>query len=167
MQRTPNRITPQLPVGAVKTYEVDAPLSTHWRDATCEEVECQAMREGWITTVVESDAVPVPPATHHYRQLMGIADADDRRAYYIRHMSGRKFTEHRDASGVTVFDFEPGQTCFETHRVRVDRPELFIVRDGDFRGNPTGRTRTHTRPDDWVEDFAEHQDKISKRIERG
>ena len=66
-----------------------------------------------------------------------------------------------------AFAFTEGQRCCGSaeHRVQY-KPALFVVRDGDWRGNPTGRTRTHVRPEDWVEDFAEHQDSISTTLKR-
>jgi hypothetical protein len=51
--------------------------------------------------------------------------------------------------------------------VRLDRPELYLVADGDWRGNPTGRQRTHQNAADWVEDFGEHQLRIADQVERG
>jgi hypothetical protein len=51
--------------------------------------------------------------------------------------------------------------------VPLERQPLLIVRDGDWRGNPTGRRRLHTKPEHWVEDFKEHQGKINDAIERG
>jgi hypothetical protein len=41
------------------------------------------------------------------------------------------------------------------------------VRDGDFRGNPTGRRRMHASGADWVEDFAEHQAKLADQQQKG
>ncbi len=143
-----NRIEPRLPVTAYKTYQFAAPLSTHWRNASCSEKECRAYIQGWVTACDEATT-------------LGAAQAD-----YVRHNSGRTFTETRE-DGLTVFTFGPGQTCFVDHKIRIDRPELFIVRDGDWRGNPTGETRTHTRPEDWVEDFADHQDRLAARQSRG
>ena len=92
-----------------------------------------------------------------------------RQAWYIRNQSGRRFTEDRDqAPGLTVFVFEAGQTCFDAgrHQTRLERPELYIVRGGDWRGH-TGNERKHTRPEHWVEDFAEHQQQLADRIKKG
>lgn len=165
------RIEPQLPVQMVKTYGIDVPLATHWRKATCAEVECKAHTDGWITMLTERGFNPVVPgdATEatHLAALKHVKDQDEARAYYIRHLSGREFTEHRDETGITVFDFPPGQDCFAPHKIRIDRPEIFRVRGGDHRGNPTREHKLHRRPEDWVEDFALHQDAIATRIQRG
>lgn len=164
------RLDPQLPVQMVKTYSIDAPVSSHWRPASCEEVSCVAREHGWITTLIDSGRLTsADQLTPEQRTavLKRIGDQDEARAYYIRHLSGREFTEHVDESGVTVFDFQPGQTCFMAHKVRIDRPEIFIVRGGDWRGNPTKEHRIHARPEDWVEDFQEHQDVLATRIQRG
>ncbi|WP_084965255.1 hypothetical protein [Thermoactinospora rubra] len=145
-----NRITPQLPAAAFKTYQVAAPLPTHWRPATCEEAGCPAYEYGWRTLVDET------------------SELGRRQAHYIRRQSGRKFVEDRDAEGLTVFMFAPGQTCFQPHQVPLEREPLYLVRGGDWRGDPLGgQPYQHRRAEDWVEDFAEHQDRIARQIERG
>lgn len=147
------RPTPIFPVGAYQTFSIAAPSKTHWRKATCAEVNCWAHRNGWKTVVDERT-----------QQGMG-------QAYYIRRESKRRYREHRNEVGLTVFEFESGQACFnaDTHRTRIDRPEILIVRPGDWRGNPDGprAVRHHRRPTDWVEEFAEHQDYLSRMVQRG
>lgn len=145
--RPVNRITPALPVGAMKTYEIRMPKQTHWREATCAEVECPEFQNGWTTRLPRGS------------ELVDVL-----------RRSGRRFHEITDLTSPELeFIFEPGQPCFRatTHRVRVDRPELFVVREGDWRGNPRGTSRQHRRPEDWVDDFATHQDKLATALERG
>jgi hypothetical protein len=83
--------------------------------------------------------------------------------------SGRKFTELDVNENEHWLVFEAGQSCFRAsdHRALLDKQEIFIVRDGDYRGNPTGTVRRHTRPESWREDFAEHQDKLARQIQQG
>lgn len=138
-----NRIDPRLGAQAFKTYSITAPLETHWRPATCAEFGCKAHEFGWRTQVDES------------------SDLGQRQAHYIRKESGRRFREERTGDAVTTFTFEAGQRCFTPHKVRVDRQEVYRVRDGDWRGNPTGRVYTHTRPSDWVDDFATHRSRLA------
>lgn len=150
MPRPVNRMTPVLPAEAMKSYVILAPRATHFRPGSCAEVDCPHLQFGWRTVIDES------------------TDLGRRQAYYIRRESARKFTEDRDATGLTTFTFEAGQRCFRTHQVRLDRPELFVVRGGDWRGNPRGiETRRHTRPEDWVDDFANHQTALADRLRRG
>lgn len=144
------RIAPNLPVGAVKTYGIRAPLQTHWRPATCAEVECLAYQRGWRTTV-------------DVRSELGA-----RQAYYIRMHSGRSFeVSEVNELGMVTFTFPAGQKCFQEHRVPLERPQIFVVRGGDWRGNPRGEFRRHVRAADWVDDFAEHQDKLADRFTQG
>ncbi|HZN70563.1 MAG TPA: hypothetical protein VFC00_02600 [Micromonosporaceae bacterium] len=145
----PFRITPKLPVQAMKTYQIHAPASTHFRAATCAEVECGAYTSGWRTTVDES------------------TELGQGQAYYIRKQSGRLFTEHRNEANLTVFTFEAGQRCFQAdaHRTRVERPEIYVVRNGDWRGY--GEARRYSRAEDWVDDFANNQDQLARRLESG
>lgn len=148
--RPVNRVDPKLPVTSMQTYSVVAPLSTHFRAATCEEVECTKYVQGWVSPIDESTE-------------LGRAQA-----YYIRNHSGRHFTEDRNQMpGLTMFVFEAGQKCFKQHQTRLDRPELYIVRDGDWRGNPTGNCRQHVNAEDWVDDFKNHQAELADEIQKG
>ena len=140
-----NRMTPLLPVGAMQTFRIDAPIATHWRPASCEEIECEQHLKGWATTV--------------------LADSGEERL--IRD-SGRKWQgPERLPDGFLRYTFWPGQSCFALtrHRVRVDRPELFSLADGDWRWQ--GSPRVFDRPDQWVDRFATHQDKIATIVNRG
>lgn len=149
MSRQPSRPTPRIPAQHVRTFQIAAPRSTHWRSASCAEVDCPNLEHGWRTTVDEG------------------TDRGQQQAYYIRHQSGRRFTEHRDPAGLTVFDFEAGQRCFTQHETPIGRPELFLVRDGDWRGNPRGTAPEQHRPEIWVERFAENLDSIANHINKG
>lgn len=142
--RPVTRITPALPAQAYKTYRIVSPPDRSVR-AACEQVGCAAWRSGWDTAVDER------------------TDLGRTQAAYIRTRAGRTFRESRTGEGLTVFRFEAGQRCFADHRTR---PESYLVRGGDWRAN-TGTIRQHTRPADWVEDFQEHQDRLSRAIERG
>lgn len=144
-----NRVAPKMPVGAYQTYAVGLPLQ-QWRRASCAEYECRAHLQGWETRVDE-------------RTELGMTQA-----YYIRRQSGRGYSEERDEAGLTVFRFAAGQTCFGSDRHMVPtRPPLYVVRAGDWRGNPTGQKRLHRRPEDWVDDFANRLDKLATAKQRG
>jgi len=148
----PYRITPALPAEQMKTYAVVTPRATHWRPATCSEAGCPNHLNGWKSVIDET------------------TDLGRAQAAYIRERSGRRYTEWRDQPwlGGTVFTFEAGQECFAQHEVPLERDPLFLVRDGDWRGNPRGTpARVHQRPADWVEDFATHQQRLKDRLERG
>lgn len=140
-----NRPGPQ----AFKTYEIVAPLTSHFRPATCEEVECRAYANGWKTTVL--------PGQPEHAQVLALA--------------GRyRWTgPENNANGTVTFTFPPGQRCFRQaqHRVPLEREPLYVVRGGDARGNPLRTPAVQRRADDWVDDFANHQQAIADRVERG
>jgi hypothetical protein len=140
-----NRIAPAMPVGAYQTYEIRSPQDVRLRSA-CEQAGCSAWRHGWESVIDESTQL------------------GQEQAAYIRGQSGRTFREQHTEAGLTVFRFEAHQRCFAEHGTR---PEIYLVRDGDWRGNPTGRQRQHTRPADWVEDMAESLDGVRTDRERG
>lgn len=141
----PFRLPPQGPVQAYQTFSIrdrpDRAVKT-----VCEKTGCQAWREGWESLIDESTTLGKDQAA------------------YIRGESGRTFREQRTAAGLTVFRFESGQRCFADHKTR---PELYLVRDGDFRGNPTGRRRQHARPADWVENVQEDLARFNESRKRG
>lgn len=134
-----------LPVTATKTYELRAPLTTHYRKATCAEVDCAAHQFGWATTVAAGSQ----------------DEALIRRA-------GRAFTVEAQPDGFLRFVFPAGQPCFAAsrHVVPLEREPLYLVRGGDWRAN-TGVIRQHVDGDDWVDDFATNQDRIAEQIEKG
>lgn len=143
----PFRLDPKLSPAHYKTYAIASPLSTHYRDGTCDEAGCLAYRHGWQTSVDESSAL------------------GQQQAHYIRKQSGRRFTERRTDLGLTAFEFQAGQRCFTRHKVPLERPEFYVVRGGDWRGDPRGDgSRMHTGPDPWVNDFGEHQERLARVV---
>jgi hypothetical protein len=142
------RAPPGLPAHAMKTYQIASPVQTHTRPAVCAEVECQAYRVGWSTAV--------DVATELGRK----------QAQYIRMHSGRAF-EVVIVGTVVTFTFPAGQRCFTQHRVPLERPALYVIRDGDWRGNPRQTEPVRVGPDAWVDDFANHQDRLKTVFDQG
>jgi hypothetical protein len=142
-QRELFRMPTALPVTAMQTHVIAAPLATHWRTATCEEVQCAAYLNGWKLA------------------LTGLDEGD----IWQARNCGRRYVEVPDDGG-PVLVFEPGQPCFKTskHRIRTDRPELFVVRGGDHRGNPLKiPDQRFSGPDAWQDHMATHLEKIQNR----
>ena len=145
-----NRITPKLPPQAFQTFAISAPKAPHTRKATCEEVECQAYARGWRMTIDLN------------------TELGQKQAWYIKTHAGRAYKKIDARDGVVTLEFASGQPCFTEHRVRNSLPEKFLVKGGDYRGNPLRTvTRVHKRAEFWVEEFAENQDRLATRIERG
>jgi hypothetical protein len=141
-------IEPSMGPESYKSYVISQPLATHWRRATCEEISCPDYVHGWRVRVEG-----LPPEMLHAART-----------------SGRKHTELPVADGETWLVFEAGQPCFRAseHRAPIGGPPLYVVRDGDRRGNPRGtKARLHQRPDNWVDDFAEHQQTLADAQQRG
>lgn len=144
------RFQPAGPVHAYETFQVSTSQAPeHWRRATCEEIDCEAWRFGWVTRV---------PAG-------GELEATVRSA-----VPGMWLTAELDG-GETVFTFPPYTPCFRASQHRLPRadsvPELFVVRGGDWRGNPTGQRRVHQRPEDWAEHLHESTDRITEALRKG
>jgi hypothetical protein len=128
-----------------KTFRIKAPLATHFRAFTPEEIaagdacrltDCPSYLTGWkLRWDVLSEA------DRHLATHCG-------RAYRI------------DQEWIV---FEPGQACFRApdHRLRIDRPELFLVRDG------RAPARVHDNADNWADDLHTHVDRIDTTRQRG
>jgi hypothetical protein len=146
MQRM-NRIEPQGRVQDYKTYQILSPIPTHWVPASCADIDCPQYLKGWRVRVEG-----LPPEMVHTART-----------------TGRKFTELNISETENWLVFEAGQPCFRAsqHKKLLDKQEIFVARDGDFRGNPTGNVRKHTRPEFWLEDFAEHQEQLARQIQQG
>lgn len=150
MRQDLNRIPPNMEPQNYITYRVLAPLRTHWRHATCAEVDCPAYLNGWVTTI--------DPMT----------ELGQKQSYFIEHDGSRRWRKSVTETGLVKYGFEAGQRCFgaDQHKVQV-KQDIFLAQGGDWRGNPLGIKRVHTRAEHWVEDFAENQDKIKTVVERG
>lgn len=148
------RIEPVRDVTLMQTYGLIAPQSTHYRRASCREVGCANYANGWISG-------------------FDVTDPDQARACRIvREQSGRLFTvqEMLGTSGRierVLLTFGPGQECFLPHRVALEREPVYFLRDGDWRGNPTGRKIVFSSATPFVDDFGEHQERIKTLVERG
>lgn len=130
-----------------KTHAVRSPIATHYRKATCAEVNCTAHRDGWA---------------FHKETLSP-------EFLYVATKSGRKFREVHIAPGQTYLVYEPGQTCFEfrSHVLPLDRPELYYVGRGDSRVFNPNKARQHVNAVDFMDDFASHLDRMHRHITRG
>lgn len=131
-----------------RTYQIDQPLQTHYRLATCQEVDCRDYANGWVNGFDLTD--PEKAAA----------------ARWVRDHSGRKFTAQL-TDGKVVLTFPAGQTCFKTHRVPLDRPPIMIVRGGDHRGNPRRERIVHTSAESFVDQWATDLDRVNTARERG
>lgn len=150
--RRPYRVQPRMPVGSYQTFSVHMPTATHWRDATCEEVGCKRWARGWKTTFVP-----------------GTPDGDKIRHFIKNSSIKRRYTVVRLADKTEVV-FEAGQECFMQdsaathHRRPIPRPQIHVVRGGDWRHSWDRRVVSST---EWVDRFATNQDHLKTAIERG
>jgi hypothetical protein len=149
--RFAQRVEPKLPPGAMQTYDVSAPLETHWRSATCAEVECKAFMQGWSSDVLDGSVDEA--------RLAKAYESDFRRGA----IRGEKLE-----TGFIRYHFPAGTACFRQawHKLPLERPALFMVRSGDWRGTD-GVIRRFATGADWVDHFATHLDGISERVSRG
>lgn len=152
-----DKVSPRVRAGIgpehFKSYAVSAPVSTHWRPGTCEEYECDDYLHGFVFTCDLS------------------TELGQSQYYYLTHDKERRYSIQRPSENIVKFIYGPGNRCFsrtgEPHYVPVGRPPFYLVHGGDWRGNPRGDQMVHRRVEDWIDDFANHQDKIATRTQRG
>lgn len=122
-------------------YSINSPLASHYRPATCEEIECPHWRDGWQVNATDLTDV-------HYVELA---------------RGGWHFTVLRVSEAETFLVFKAGQRCFEhgSHKVALQRPALYVVRDP-----ARGSRRTHVRAEDWRDDLHEHTDQVARDRQR-
>jgi hypothetical protein len=146
-----SRYAPALRTEQMQTYTIKSPRQTHTRPATCEEVNCKQWREGWVTTV------PIGSPQHDLIKqiLRGYAPDGLKR-------SAKDVTSIGSPNAEYFFD--AGSPCFKAskHRKSLERPEFYLVRGGDWRGN-TGLIRRHTKPEHWVEDMSETLETVRRK----
>lgn len=149
---TVQRVKPATGPENYKTYGISMPLRSHWRPATCEEVDCEPYRHGWVTT-------------------LDLSTADGQmHAATIKGLRGYRYSVQQASPSLVKYVFPAGQTCFHagTHRLPLERPPTLYVAEGDWRGNPRRiPVRVHSRADLWVEDYSEHQDRLATAIRKG
>jgi hypothetical protein len=75
---------------------------------------------------------------------------------FLVNQSRRRFIKTLDEQFNILLTFEPGQECYGTHTVPIDKPTIYLVRQGI-------EVKQHTSPADWVEDFSGHLDKIREQ----
>lgn len=137
------RLEPAMSPESYNTYSIRSPRDVKVK-AACEQVGCERWLKGWKSPIDES------------------TDLGKAQAAYIRTQSGRTFKEQRTGAGLTVFVFDSRQRCFTDHKTW---PETYAVARGDWRRSTV--TRMHTRPGDWVDDFASHQQQLADRLTKG
>jgi hypothetical protein len=147
-----NRIPPQGRPEFYKTYSWNRPLSTHWRQATCEEVRCDDFVNGFLLTIDISTKLGA------------------KQYHYLTHDRERSYTIDEVGLYIRNFIYPPGTRGFagdkHDHRLPVGREPLLSVRAGDWRKYLAPAYR-HAYIDDWVEDFAENQNRIVEIQKRG
>lgn len=149
MGGTPFRPAPKLPPNFYKTYRIASPITTHYRPATCAEIDCKAYKEGWT-----------------YKK----SDLEKANLLYTVTHAGKRFHEAQLADDAeTYLVFEPGQVCFQarTHRISLDRPQFFFAGRGDYRTFSHRNALQFDDPADWVDSFANHQDIIKRVVDEG
>lgn len=126
-------------------YRILNPTESHFRPASCAEVNCEHYLNGWGVRI---NALP-PEDVHAART------------------SGRRYKEVRVAEGETWLVFEPGQPCFKekTHRANIGRTPLYVVDTPSDNGR--ARRRIHTSNDSWADDLHSHMDDVLGEINKG
>ena len=121
-------------------YSIKAPIATHWRGATCEEVDCRKNIMGWET---------------HCN--IGTELGKNQVAYIRAGKSGRRYTERTDVEGIVIFSFGPGQQCFTTHSKKIPEMGHILLREVG------GQRQVISEPERWMWEFNESMERNNRR----
>lgn len=141
------RPRPKMATSNYLTYCIRQPMITHFRPATCAEVDCGAWRGGWQLRVEQLTPELLRAARN----------------------SGKRYREMTVTEGETYLVYEPGQACFDSvnHRLPLERPAFFYEGRGDFRSFTIRRARQHANAEDWADSMAHHLDHVRSEIQKG
>lgn len=156
-----SRIYRPQPVGpsrAYQTFAVRQPMNTHFKIINCVEADCSAYHNGWFYRLddLTSDLLgAIRQSGRRYRQehvgldgrIMGRMDVNVPPGEYLV--------------------FPPGQQCFRTHRVSLERPAFYFTGSGDFRTFTTQSARRIAEPEQFVDEFETNLDAIRSIRQRG
>ena len=123
-------------------HRASHPAATHWRQATCREVDCEKYLKGYKTVV---------PVGHF------LVDK-------IRHTFGKHFTEERVGDALIAFVFPAGQLCWESavpmfHKLPLGRMPILTRRaNHDLR---------RMEPDRWIDSYNEGVHWANENKKRG
>lgn len=150
MSALARRPIPRMGTNSYLTFAARTPLQTHSRAATCAEVGCEGYQNGWTIPLTGIDPQLEHVARHsgwHFREVDGVNYGLGEGKYLV---------------------FAPGQPCFVSHkhRISLDRPAFYFVGRGDHRSFDIRRA-TQRREQDWVDQFANHQQQLREAQERG
>ena len=116
-------------------YQATWPKDSHWRQATCKEVDCPQYIMGWVTRVIVG------------------SDMDD----YIKEVSRvRKYKVVREGE-LNAYYFEAGQQCFKgeagAHYKKLERG-AWLTKNAPNR-HPMFLEQTAMEADRWMDEFNE------------
>lgn len=143
MSRPLNRIVPKAPARAFKTYGMHI---TEREPVSCEAVDCPHWMNGYgIVVLPDSPDIGLIEAA-----CRGEVDGRQR----------RHDAPQRQPDGFIRYWFPPGQPCFKASTHSIPVAARYTLRDGDWRGNPSGRIVTTGDARTWIDDFGEHQQRV-------
>jgi hypothetical protein len=143
VSRPLNRIVPKAPARAFKTYGMHV---TEREPVSCEVAECARWLTGWATVVL---------ANSQDEQTIEAACRGE-----IDGIRRRWESATVQSDGFVRYVFPPGQPCFRASTHSIPVTARYTLRDGDWRGNPSGRRVVTDSARAWLDDFGEHQQRI-------
>lgn len=148
----------RLPAHRRKTFVYDTPSDTHYRKATCAEVECSKYANGF--------AIPITPS----QDIEAFEGTLKQAGYTFARGEGPEHLAAEYPAGTRWLVFPPEQRCLESfknpHRIALDHDPIVSIRGGDFRMF-TGDNQHFNRVDDWVDALQESTQRLHEEIEKG
>lgn len=115
----------------MQRFSILQPPATHFRAASCNEVECDGYVNGFVTVL--------DPNLAEHVGLMALLLKSGRHFTQMRSEDAAQQLGKALPGGLQAFVFQPGQHCFEKHLLPVGRDPLFIYdRNGVRRRHHNG-----------------------------
>lgn len=136
---------------------------------TCQEARCEQEANGWATVLD-------PRQPKHAAAAQWLREQQSRHFFELRSEEALEWLDAKGAGagvedrrgalrallgrtppGMLVFVFPPGQVCFRPH---LDREVVFQHRQG-------AHTRVHERPEDYIEHWNEESYRVNRMMGKG
>lgn len=127
-----------------QTFRAVRPIKTHFRVATCKEVNCPRFLGGFQSIVPNGSA-----QASYMRDDLQMSG----------HFCNRPHQERIHSDGMVAFDFPPGTECFTEHKTLVGRDDLFMIE--------TVTARRRVQPNQWQDEINANAYSINKAQKEG
>jgi hypothetical protein len=138
------------------SYRAIAPIGSHFRDATCAEVNCDKYVNGWWIALNPKDET-------HQQTVIDLKERTNLKYKTMQHID----PVNGKPNGFIRYEFYPGQECLQNtinktrynqswHKVSLERPVITIKKEHNRYVK-----KEHSQ---WVDEMDDHLHELKKEI---